>query len=126
MLDQVIAVVQALMKEGRASSDTLIYGDSSGGGSAAALVLKMRDMGIGMPAAAVLVSPWCDVTHTGIRGSLSSVLMRISRGSRMECMPRLRTLPPKIRKILMHRPCTGTSAKAFSQHSFRAAPRKYS
>src|SRR5215472_7565499 len=65
MLDQVIAVVQALMKEGRASSDILIYGDSSGGGSAAALVLKMRDTGIGMPVAAVLVSPWCDVTHTG-------------------------------------------------------------
>jgi hypothetical protein len=30
-----------------------------------AVVLKMRDMGIGMPVAAVLVSPWCDVTHTG-------------------------------------------------------------
>jgi epsilon-lactone hydrolase len=65
MLDQAIAVVQALMKEGRALSDILIYGDSSGGGSAAAVVLKMRDMGIGLPAAAVLVSPWCDVTHTG-------------------------------------------------------------
>jgi acetyl esterase/lipase len=65
MLDQAIAVVQALMKDGRAPSDILIYGDSSGGGSAAALVLKMRDTGIGMPAAAVLVSPWCDVTHTG-------------------------------------------------------------
>jgi epsilon-lactone hydrolase len=65
MLDQVIAVMEALMKEGRASSDILIYGDSAGGGSAAAVVLKMRDMGIGMPVAAVLVSPWCDVTHTG-------------------------------------------------------------
>ena len=64
-LDQVIAVVQALMKEGRGSSDILLYGDSSGGGSAAAVALKMRDMGIGMPVAAVLVSPWCDVTHTG-------------------------------------------------------------
>lgn len=65
MLDQVIAVMQALMKEGRASSDILIYGDSSGGGSAAAVVLKMRDMGIEMPVAAVLVAPGCDVTRTG-------------------------------------------------------------
>jgi monoterpene epsilon-lactone hydrolase len=65
LLDQVIAVVRALMKDGRTSGDILIYGDSSGGGSAAALVLKMRDMGIGLPAAAVLVSPWCDLSHTG-------------------------------------------------------------
>jgi epsilon-lactone hydrolase len=65
MLDEVIAVMQALMTDGRASSDILIYGDSSGGGSAAAVVLKMRDTGIGMPVGAVLVSPWCDVTHTG-------------------------------------------------------------
>src|SRR5208282_5231540 len=48
MLDQVILVIQALMKEGRASNDIFIYGDSAGGGAAAAVVLKMRDVGIGM------------------------------------------------------------------------------
>jgi epsilon-lactone hydrolase len=29
------------------------------------VVLKMRDQGLGMPAAAVLVSPWLDVTPSG-------------------------------------------------------------
>jgi acetyl esterase/lipase len=65
MSDEVIAVIQALLKEGHSMNDVLIYGDSSGGGLAAAVVLKMRDKGLGMPAAAILVSPWVDVTRTG-------------------------------------------------------------
>ena len=65
MVGQVVAVIQALMKEDRTLRDLLIYGHSSGGGLAAAVILKMRDRGIGMPVAAVLVSPWADVTKTG-------------------------------------------------------------
>jgi monoterpene epsilon-lactone hydrolase len=65
MSDEVIAVIQALLMEGHSLNDVLIYGDSSGGGLAAAVVLKMRDKGLGMPVAAVLVSPWVDVTRTG-------------------------------------------------------------
>lgn len=65
MSDEVIAVISALTKSGQRLQDTVIYGDSSGGGLAAATVLKMRDRGLGMPAAAVLVSPWLDVTPSG-------------------------------------------------------------
>jgi epsilon-lactone hydrolase len=65
MSDEVLEVIQALRKEGHSLADTLIYGDSSGGGLAAAVVLKMRDKGLGMPVAVVLVSPWLDVTQTG-------------------------------------------------------------
>jgi acetyl esterase/lipase len=65
MSDQVVAVIQALLKGGQRLEDTAIYGDSSGGGLAAAVVLKMRDRGLGMPRAAVLVSPWLDVTPSG-------------------------------------------------------------
>lgn len=65
MSDEIIAVIHSLSEEGHALKDILIYGDSSGGGLAAALVLKMRDKGLGMPVAAVLVSPWLDVTRTG-------------------------------------------------------------
>ena len=63
--DEVIAVIQSLLEEGHALDDVLIYGDSSGGGLAAAVVLKMRDKGLGIPVAAVLVSPWVDLTRTG-------------------------------------------------------------
>jgi monoterpene epsilon-lactone hydrolase len=65
MSDQVVAAIQALLKQGQRLEDTAIYGDSSGGGLAAAVVLKMRDRGFEMPAAAVLVSPWLDVTPSG-------------------------------------------------------------
>jgi monoterpene epsilon-lactone hydrolase len=63
--DQVIAVIQGLQKEGYGLKDMAIYGDSAGGGLTAGSVLKMRDQGLGMPAAVVLWSPWADITETG-------------------------------------------------------------
>lgn len=65
MSDEVITAIQALLKQGQRLEELAIYGDSSGGGLAAAVVLKMRDRGLGMPKAAVLVSPWLDVTPSG-------------------------------------------------------------
>ncbi|MDA0833367.1 MAG: alpha/beta hydrolase fold domain-containing protein [Planctomycetota bacterium] len=63
--DQVLAVIQALRDEGRELNEIAIYGESAGGGLAAGAVLKMRDQGLGMPAAVVLWSPWSDITETG-------------------------------------------------------------
>ena len=42
MSDEVIRAIGALLKKGQRLADTAIYGDSSGGGLAAAVVLKMR------------------------------------------------------------------------------------
>ncbi len=42
--DQVIAIIQALVKEGHACKKIAIYGDSAGGGLTAGAVLKMRDL----------------------------------------------------------------------------------
>ncbi|KZT21084.1 alpha/beta-hydrolase [Neolentinus lepideus HHB14362 ss-1] len=39
-------------------------GDSAGGGLTLALLQVIRDSGLPMPAGAVLVSPWCDMTHS--------------------------------------------------------------
>jgi monoterpene epsilon-lactone hydrolase len=63
--EQIVTVYQALLKDNHRFEDILSYGDSSGGGLAASVILKMRDQRLGMPAAAVLVSPWVDVTRTG-------------------------------------------------------------
>jgi len=43
MSDEVVAAIQTLLKQGQRLEDLAIYGDSSGGGLAAAVVLKMRD-----------------------------------------------------------------------------------
>ena len=63
--DQVVAVIKGLLKEGHRLEDMVMFGDSAGGGLAASAILKMRDQGMGLPAAAVLVSPWVDLTRTG-------------------------------------------------------------
>jgi monoterpene epsilon-lactone hydrolase len=65
VMDQVVSVFQALNQEGFAMQHLAIYGDSAGGGLAAGAVLKLRDAGLGMPAAVVLWSPWADITETG-------------------------------------------------------------
>jgi acetyl esterase/lipase len=63
--DQVVAVFEGLKKDGVKLKDIAIYGESAGGALAAGTVLKMRDKGMGMPAAVVLWSPWADITNRG-------------------------------------------------------------
>ena len=63
--DEVVSVIEALLDQGYSLDDIGMYGDSAGGGLVAGSVLKMRDKGIGMPAALVLWSPWTDVTGVG-------------------------------------------------------------
>ena len=42
----------------------IIGGDSAGGGLALALLQVIRDSGLPAPAGGVLISPWCDLTHS--------------------------------------------------------------
>src|SRR5262249_45695123 len=63
--DEVLAVFDGLRKEGHRLKDIAVYGESAGGALAAGSVLKMRDKGLGMPAAVVLWSPWADITNSG-------------------------------------------------------------
>jgi acetyl esterase/lipase len=64
-IDQVTAVYQALLKQGHAAKSIGIVGESAGGNIAAASVLKLRDQGMELPAAMVLLSPGLDVTMRG-------------------------------------------------------------
>ena len=63
--EQVVLVCEALVFGGHSLKNAVMYGDSSGGGLAAAVILKMRDQGWALPAAAVLVSPVVDLTPAG-------------------------------------------------------------
>jgi hypothetical protein len=42
----------------------VIAGDSAGGGLSLALLQVIRDSGLPAPAGGVLISPWCDLTHS--------------------------------------------------------------
>jgi epsilon-lactone hydrolase len=64
--DEVISVIQALKDQGYSLEDDIaMFGDSAGGGLVTGSILKMRDKGLGMPAAVVLWSPWLDLTGNG-------------------------------------------------------------
>jgi acetyl esterase/lipase len=64
-IDQVVAVLAALPGAGHPLERVAVYGESAGGGLAAGALLAMRDRGLGLPAALLLLSPWADVTDRG-------------------------------------------------------------
>lgn len=42
----------------------VLAGDSAGGGMVLSILAILRDQGLPLPAGAVLISPWCDLTHS--------------------------------------------------------------
>ncbi|GBD23575.1 Monoterpene epsilon-lactone hydrolase [bacterium HR29] len=54
-----------LIEHGFSPNRLAIGGDSAGGGLAVATLVKVRDEGLPMPAAVVLLSPWTDLACTG-------------------------------------------------------------
>jgi len=64
-IDDVVAVYRSLLDMGMRAEDIIFAGDSAGGGLAMATMLALRDANEPMPAAAVLLSPFLDVTGSG-------------------------------------------------------------
>lgn len=60
--NQVVTVVRTISTQGYKLEDILMLGDGSGGGLAVAAILKIRNLGLGVPAAAVLISPYIDLS----------------------------------------------------------------
>jgi acetyl esterase/lipase len=54
-----------LLAQGLDPSRCAIGGDSAGGGLALATLVALRDRGLALPGAAVLLSPWTDLAGTG-------------------------------------------------------------
>ncbi|WP_241564005.1 alpha/beta hydrolase [Nonomuraea polychroma] len=51
-----------LLRRGHAPKDIIVAGDSAGGHLTLAALLAMRDRGLPLPAAAICLSPWADLT----------------------------------------------------------------
>jgi epsilon-lactone hydrolase len=64
-LEDAVKAYRALVAEGTDPRQMAVVGESSGGGLALALLLKLRDEGSRLPAAAVALSPWTDLALTG-------------------------------------------------------------
>jgi len=61
-VEDAVAAYRGLLTEGVAPGATAIAGDSAGGGLAVAAALRLRELGVPLPAALVLFSPWVDVS----------------------------------------------------------------
>ena len=64
-IDDAVAVFKSLLAMGIKAEDIVFAGDSAGGGLTVATMLALRDAGEPLPAAAVLLSPYLDVTGSG-------------------------------------------------------------
>ena len=61
-LNDSVTVYQWLLDRGFKSSNIVLAGESAGGGLTLALLLALKEQNITMPAAAVAISPWTDLT----------------------------------------------------------------
>jgi epsilon-lactone hydrolase len=64
-LEDAVNAYRWLLASGAQPSRIVMMGDSAGGGLALAALLKLRDEGLALPAAAVVLSPWTDLALTG-------------------------------------------------------------
>ncbi|MDX1995054.1 MAG: alpha/beta hydrolase [bacterium] len=64
-LDDCYAVYHWLLEQGYAPENIIVAGDSAGGNLTLTLLLRLRDGGDPLPAAAVCISPVTDLAYTG-------------------------------------------------------------
>jgi acetyl esterase/lipase len=64
-VDDALAAYEALLGNGIAPSDVVFAGESAGGGLAIATLVNARDHGLPLPAAALVMSPYADLTLAG-------------------------------------------------------------
>ncbi|MDB5689840.1 MAG: alpha/beta hydrolase [Sphingomonas bacterium] len=64
-LDDGVAAYRALLDRGVAPGSIAFAGDSAGGGLALSVLIRLRDGGLPLPAAALLLSPWLDLACAG-------------------------------------------------------------
>lgn len=62
--DDCLTAYHALLNRGIEPSRIVLCGDSAGGGLALALLMQLRELGMPLPAGAVLLSPWLDLDLT--------------------------------------------------------------
>lgn len=60
-VDDAVSAYRGLLDQGIAPADLVIAGDSAGGGLSVAAALRLRELGLPLPRALVLFSPWVDL-----------------------------------------------------------------
>jgi acetyl esterase/lipase len=76
-LDDAVAAYRWLLAQGALPARIALMGESAGGGLVLGTLLRLRDEGTPLPAAAVALSPWTDLAMTGdsVRANAASDVM---------------------------------------------------
>jgi acetyl esterase/lipase len=64
-IEDAVNAVRFVQDQGISPGRVVVGGDSAGGGLTAATLLSLRDRGLPLPAAGILISPWLDLTQSG-------------------------------------------------------------
>lgn len=64
-IEDAVAVYKALLTQGQDPKKLIIAGDSAGGGLSLSTAIAIRNAGLPLPAALVLLSPWVDLSLSG-------------------------------------------------------------
>jgi acetyl esterase/lipase len=64
-LEDAMTAYRWMLGQGLGAENIAFAGDSAGGNLAAAAMLALRDTGVPLPAAGILMSPWTDLVATG-------------------------------------------------------------
>jgi acetyl esterase/lipase len=64
-VEDALAAYRWLLKGSVQTKQIVVAGDSAGGGLTLSLLLSLREKGLPLPAAAVCLSPWTDLTSSG-------------------------------------------------------------
>ena len=86
-VDDALAAYEALLDSGTAPADIALAGESAGGGLAVATLVNARDHGLPLPAAALVMSPYADLTLAGrsmqTKGEVDLLMSRENLQSRV-------------------------------------------
>ncbi|KAF1829665.1 alpha/beta-hydrolase [Decorospora gaudefroyi] len=63
-LQDCLAAYLYLLEEKHDPTTIILAGDSAGGGMVLSMLVILRDQGLPLPAGAILISPWVDLTHS--------------------------------------------------------------
>ena len=63
-LEDAVAAYEHLLKTGERPNQIVLAGDSAGGNLVLITLLRLRELGLPMPAGAICLSPWTDLTCT--------------------------------------------------------------
>ncbi|MEZ0122354.1 MAG: alpha/beta hydrolase [Candidatus Reddybacter sp.] len=81
-VEDAVAAYKGLLANGEKAEKIIIAGDSAGGGLTMSTLVALRDEGLELPAGAVCISPWADLTFTGdsmiVKDKVDAMLSRDS------------------------------------------------